>query len=221
MTLPPPPGRHRLEAAIGRYRFQLQRTHRYIDAVLPAIKDQAESDPNLQYCFQTLALMLHTFMEGHYRLLLSLATLYQPDEVRAYLARKYPDEAERFEEMPAFRLMQETRREVSFRKKGRRLKSIFALLFSVGPFADADAEAKCLDLIEIRNVITHQEGFLEDSNLPNLRSPDVVVHKEAIGSTVFHELRIQPVFLTDALFAFGRSVDAIDVSLKQDPRYKF
>lgn len=218
MTIPAPPKRHRLEACTSRFLFQLQRTKAYLDGVMPALAAQGETQ-NRQYCFQTIVLMLHTFVEEHYRWLVSLATLWRAEDVRPYLAKRKQDMAEQIEEMPFPGLMRLARKEVSFRDDGRKLKSIFQILFGVGPFADADAESKCLDLIRVRNIITHQGGLIEDEDLPQLSSPDVVVRREASGPVVFHHLEIQPAFFAAALAALGRSVAAIDESLKQDPRY--
>jgi len=202
-----------------RFAHQLQRTKSYIEAVIPPLKDHEEADANLQFCFQTIILMLHTFMEEHFRLLVSSATLWRTDDVRRFMAQRHLDHTARIEETPAFELMKQAAREVSFRDGARKLKAIFAVLFTVGPFADPDAEAKCFDLIQVRNIITHQGGLLEDNDVPQLRSPDVVVKRTPEGSLVFRQLQIQPEFLLDALAAMSRSVAAIDESLKDDPRY--
>lgn len=219
MTLPPPPLKHRLEASNMRFAHQLLRTKSYIDAVVPPLNDHEEAEANLQFCFQTLVLMLHTFMEEHFRLLISSATLWRTEDVRRFMAQRRPDHAERLEDVSAFELMRQAAREVSFKKRARQLKAIFAVLFPVGPFADADAEAKCFDLIQVRNIITHQGGLLEDDDVPQLHSPDVVVKRTPEGSLVFRQLHIQPQFLLDALAAMSRSVATIDESLKHDPRY--
>lgn len=202
-----------------RFSHQLQRTKSYLDTVIPTLKGTDENDSNLQFCFQTIVLMLHCFMEEHFRLLVSLATLWRPDDVRRYMARRYPEQAERYEETSAFKLMSQVVREVTFKDDARKLKAISALLFSRSPFADDDAEAKCLDLIRVRNILTHQGGLVEDDDLPRLHSPDVVVKRADDGTLAFRDLYIQPVFLLDVLAALGRSVAAIDESLKADPRY--
>lgn len=219
MTIPAPPKRHRLEACTSRFLFQLQRTKAYLDAVMPTLAAQGQTTPNQQYCFQTIVLMLHTFIEEHYRWLVSLATLWRAEDVRRYLAERKKDLATQIEEMPFPGLMKLAQQEVGFRKKGKNLKSLFALLFNAGPFADADAEAKCLDLIYVRNLITHQGGLIEDEYLQQFSSPDVLVRRETSGDLVFHHLEIQPAFFAATLAALGRSVTAIDESLKQDPRY--
>ncbi len=217
--IPSPPGKHRLEACTSRFAHQLDRTRAYLDVVAPAIGSQAEADQNRQYCFQTIVLMIHTFMEEHYRLLVSLATLWRPDDVRRYLAPRRHEQAAEIEETAAFALMKIARREVTFRDKGKKLKGIFGLLFQVGPFADLDAESKCFELIRVRNIITHQGGSLEGDDLTQFSSPEVVVRGQTAGSLVFHHLDIQPAFFTSVVGALGRSVAAIDQSLKQDPRY--
>ena len=218
MTIPAPPKRHRLEACTSRFLFQLQRTKAYLDVVMPALAAEGETQ-NRQYCFQTTVLMLHTFIEEHYRWLVSLATLWRAEEVRHYLAGRKKDSAAQIEEMPFPGVMRLARKEVGFGEGARKLKGLFAVLFNAPPFADAAAESKCLDLIRVRNIITHQGGLIEDEDLPQLSSPDVVVRREANGQLVFHHLEIQPAFFAAALAALGRSVAAIDESLKQDPRY--
>ena len=62
-------------------------------------------------------------------------------------------------------------------------------------------------------------GLIEDEDLTQLKTPEVVLRRDTAGQFVFHHLDIQPAFFTSVLRALGRSVDAIDDSLKQDPRY--
>jgi len=219
VTIPPPPPQHRLSAAISRFAFQLQRTKAYLAAVMPGLATGPEAEENRQYCFQTIVLMLHTFVEEHYRLLLSTATFWRAEEVRAYLAKRYHEHAKTIEEMPAPELMRRVQKEVAFGKDGKKLKSIFELLFAVEPFADADAESKCLDLVRVRNVITHQGGLVEEADVSQLTSPAVVVRGEGTGQPVFYKLSVQPQFFSDVLHALGRSVAKIDESLKHDSRY--
>lgn len=218
--IPEPPRRHRFEACTARFRNQIERTRSYLDTIVPAIVARPEhATANRQYCFQTIVLMLHTFVEEHYRSLISQAIIWRSDDVRHYLAKRRPDQAEQIEEMNAFRLMKVARKEVNFRDDGRKLKSIFTLLFRVGPFADAEAEAQCLEFVRVRNIITHQGGLVEDEDLTQLKTPEVVLRREVVGQFVIHHLDIQPAFFTSVLRALGRSIDAIDDSLKQDPRY--
>lgn len=217
--IPAPPGRHRLEACTSRFRHQVERTRAYLEAIMPALGTQAEGTEHRQYCFQTIVLMMHTFVEEHYRWLISQAILWRADDVRRYLAKRRPEQAEQIEEMNAFRLMKFARKEVTFRDDGKKLKSIFALLFTVGPFADPDAESQCLEFVRVRNIITHQGALIEDDDLTQLKTPEVVLRRETAGTFVFHHLDIQPAFFSSVLRALGRSVDAIDESLKQDPRY--
>jgi len=225
MTLPAPPVRHKLQACTSRFLHQLKRTQSYVDVVLPALKAESEDDDNLQYCLQTLVLMLHTFLEEHYRWLVSLASFWQTEDVRRHLMSRHlmssPDKARSFEEMPAAQLCRVAAREVSsFKDNAKKLRAIFKVLFQCGPFADDWADSKCRDLVAVRNIITHQGGMAEESNLPAVKSPDVIVTSSVIGSATFYRLRISRAFMMDVLTALGRSVQAIDTSLKQDPRYR-
>lgn len=219
MALPPPPRKQKLEAATSRFAYQLERTRRYIDVVLPTLKSAPEHDADLQYFFETIVLMLHTFIEEYFRLLIGMATVYHGDEVRTHLASRNPDQAVSIEEMTIAQLMHRAQDEVSFRGEGKKIKAIFAVLFDVGPFADSDAEAKCLDLVRIRNAITHQGGSVDESYATQLSSPDAAIEKTVSGSLVTYKLRIQPKFFGDVLIALSRSLVAIDESLKTDPRY--
>jgi hypothetical protein len=124
-----------------------------------------------------------------------------------------------FEAMPSAVLMRTAKREVSFRDSGQKLKDILAVLTTAGPFADDWSESKCLDLINVRNIITHQGGWAEESNVPTVRSPDVIVQKGVVGKATFHELRISRQFLADVLVAMGRSVAKMEAALNDDPRY--
>ena len=218
MTIPAPPKRHRLEACTSRFLFQLQRTKAYLDAVMPALAAQGETTK------PAVLLPDHRSHAPHLRRgALPLAGVARhPLASRgreALLGRAEKGLRAHIEEMPFASLMKLAQQEVGFRKKGKNLKSLFALLFNAGPFADADAEAKCLDLIYVRNLITHQGGLIEDEYLQQFSSPDVLVRRETSGDLVFHHLEIQPAFFAATLAALGRSVTAIDESLKQDPRY--
>jgi hypothetical protein len=219
MTIPPPPPQHRLSAGISRFAFHLKRTEAYLAAVKPGLATAPEAEENRQYCFQTIVLMLHTFLEEHYRILLSTATFYRAEDVRDHLAKRYHEHAKTIEEMPAPELMRRVQKEVAFGKDSKKLKSIFQLLFAVEPFADSDAESKCLDLVRVRNIITHQGGLVDEADVSQLASPTVVVQREGTGQLVFYKLSIQPEFFSDVLHALGRSVAKIDEGLKQDPRY--
>jgi hypothetical protein len=221
VTLPAPPTHHKLEAATRIFSHQLGRTQAYLDAVLPALRAQNESEKNIQYCYQTIVLMLHAFMEEHYRVLVSQATLYQPDAVRRHLMKRRAEHAATIEETLAPQLMQTVCSEVDFSGGAKKLHAIFALLFSVGPFADDDAQAKCLDLVKARNIITHQGGKLDQKDVPQFASPDLVVRSRTAGALTVNQLHIQPVFLNESVLAFGRSLIKIDASLRQDPRYSF
>lgn len=217
--IPPPPKQNKLQAATSRFIHQLDRTRAYLDAALPALK-APEDDPNVQYCFQTIVLMLHTFLEEHYRLLITTATFWEADAVRAYLVKKYPDEALTIEAMPAGQLARRAAREASsFGGDAKKLKAILTLLFTAGPFADEWAETKCRDMVNVRNIITHQGGWADESNVPTVKSPDVIVKKE-IGSAGFYQLRISRQFLSDVLVATGQSVAKMEAALNEDPRYK-
>ena len=132
-----------------------------------------------------------------------------------------PNHAARIEETPAPQLMKMVRSEVAFKDEAKKLHAIFACLFSVGPFADDDAQAKCLDLVKARNVITHQGGKLDQEDVPQFASPDLVVRRLTFGDHAVHQLHIQPAFLNGALHAFGRSLVKIDASLRQDPRHSW
>ena len=106
-----PPRSNKLLAAISRFTHQLERTRAYVAVVRPALP-KADDDPNVQYCLQTVILMLHTFLEEYYRHLVSLATFWEPDAVRAHLAKRYPQQAMAFETMPAPALARKVEREV-------------------------------------------------------------------------------------------------------------
>jgi hypothetical protein len=221
VTLPAPPTHHKLEGAIFVLYHQLTRTKAYLEAVSPALRAQNADDENVQFCFQTIVLMLHTFIEEHYRVLLSTATIYQPDVVRRYLAKRRPDQTDEIMEAPGQRLMRIVRSEVCFRNRAKKLKSIFDCLFGVGPFADEDAEAKCLDLVKARNVITHEGGKLDQGDVPEFASPELVVRRRTFGAHTIQQLHIQPIFLNAAMQAFSQSLAKIDASLRQDPRYSW
>jgi hypothetical protein len=220
MTIPAPPARHKLEACTGRFTHQLKRAQTYLDTVLPALKFENEDDENLQFCLQTMILMLHTFLEEHYKWLVSLGTLWSPDEVRRHLKVRYEKEATALEEMSVAALGRRAAREVeSFKERGKKLKSLFDALFRFGPFADDWCASKIHDFVAVRTIITHQGGQANESNASSIQSPDVIVTSAVVQNAVFYKLRIPVGFTMEVLVALGRSVSAIHDQLTRHPRF--
>jgi hypothetical protein len=218
--IPAPTPKNKLLACLSGFVHQLKRTRDYIDVVVPALP-VAEDDERVQFFRQTIVLMLHTFLEEYFRCIVSLGTFWNADDVRTFMASRYPNEAHTYEEMPAFELARVVaRREVSFNNGAAKLKAIIRLLTNASPFANDWAQSKCLDLVAVRNIITHQGGLATDSNLPTVKSPDVIVAGKALGQATFYHLSIGRRFLSEVLEALAASTTAMEVALTEDPRYQ-
>lgn len=220
MTLPPPPAQNKLQACISRFVHQLERTQSYLELVLPVFPD-ADDDPNRQYCLQTIVLMTHTFMEEYFRSIVTLGTMWNPDDVRRYMASRDAQRAAEYEEMPSGRLGHVVARAmVSFGNRAAKLKGILGALTTSGPFANDWAEEKCLDLVAVRNIITHQGGWPTGDDVPHVRSTDVIAKRAIVANATFYELRIGRQFVVDVLAAVTLSTMAMEQALNSDPRYR-
>ena len=218
-SLPPPPAQHKLLACASRLTHHLKRTRNYLDLVLPVLS-QEEEDPNRQFLFQTIVLMIHTFMEEYFRCIVSLGTFWFAPEVRSYLVSQYPKEAEAIETMQVGALMHRAQREVSYKEGAARLKGILAILTNAGPFADDWAEGVCTDLVAVRNIITHQGGWPTERDVPTVKSSHVLVADASVASVRFYRLTIGKQFVVDALSALVLSSLSMETALRNDPRYR-
>lgn len=216
--IPPPPKQHRLTAAVSRFATQLQRTNSYFQIVRRALPP-GDQDPNVQYLFQTVVLMLHTFLEEYYKHLIRVATFWQADAVRDYLMSRNAEHAMQIEEMPVGQLANYATNQVSFRNHASKLRGILGVLITAPPFADSRAESKCLDLVRVRNVITHQGGQPDDEAAKTIESPDVIVRRETGLGGTFYSLHINEPFMREVLLDLSRSVQRIETELVKDSRY--
>jgi hypothetical protein len=216
--IPPPPKQHRLTAAVSRFATQLTRTNSYFQRVRQALP-QGDADPDVQYFFQTIVLMLHTFLEEYYKHLIRVATFWQPDPVRDYLMSRYREQAEQIEELAVAQLSNYAANQVNFRNHAAKLRGILGVLITAPPFADAEAESKCLDLVRIRNVITHQGGQPDAEAAQTIESPDVILGRETGLAGTFYQLHINERFMRETLTSLGRSVQRIETALTTDARY--
>ena len=216
----PAPAQHKLLACPSRLTHHLERTRNYLDLVLP-VMPQDEDDPNRQFFFQTIILMIHTFMEEYFRCIVSLGTFWLAPDVRNFMTTEYPKRAQEYQVMPAWALSRNVARtEVSFGRKAEKLKGILGVLTTTGPFADTWAETLCLDLVAVRNIITHQGGWAEKTNVPTVTSPQVIVLDASIGSAEFYRLKIGKQFVVDVLSALVLSSLSMETAFRNDPRYR-
>jgi len=215
-----PSRRHKLQGAISRFVHQLDRTKSYIALVVPVLPDD-DADPNRQYCLQTVVLMLHTFMEEYFKILVSLLVFWRAPDARTYLAQRYPDRASMYVDKSAPELMKTVpHSEVSFRNRASKLRGILTSLTDAGPFADEDSATVCLDLVAVRNIITHAGGWPSSEHIPTVSSPHVFVETDSVGSVPIYKLQIRRQFLTDVFLALGQSIQGMETALLADPRYR-
>lgn len=216
---PPPPG-HRLEGTVNRFFWHTRRTQAYIQAVAPNVLGKTEASVE-QYFLQSLVLMIHSHMEDFFKRSVSSAALLRPTELRQHISMYYPEETVLAETEPIFRLARTAAdREVAFGKDAARLKRIFATLFGHAPFADAAAESDCLDLVLIRNLVTHDGAWPDGDDRSRVRRDDIILESGRVGTSTFYKLEISRTFLIDVLAALLRSVQALDGHLRNMPSFR-
>ena len=205
MPIEPPPTGHRLEGPVNRFAWHVKRAEKFAVAVMPSV--QAQGDPAIQqYLFQALVLMIHSHMEDFFTRVVSLGGITRPAELRAHIAKHYPAEIVLAETEPIFKLADVAAdREVSFRDDAVRLKRVFRCLFDREPFADPGAEAECLDLVVVRNVITHDGAWPREGARDRVRRKDVILESGRVGDGTFYKLEIPVAFIVDTLSALARS----------------
>lgn len=218
MAVPDPPaGPHKLIACTNRYGHQLKRTANYLNAIIPAlVTDTQKGGMNLEFCLETIVLMLYAFLEEFYRSLISLVTFLDPERVRIYMAKRIPSEALTYEAMPASELCRNVAQRFSFSsKKLENFKELFKELFGIEPFPDQASELMIHDLAVVRHIITHQGGWPDTNNVETINRPDVLVTSNELG--IF--LRIDMSFITDVLKALQGTAESIEASILKNPRF--
>ena len=66
------------------------------------------------------------------------------------------------------------------------MKGIVEKLFHGALFPDVMTEQKCIDLAEVRHIVVHQVAAAGKSNVPRIRSPNVIVISATVGAADIH-----------------------------------
>ena len=164
-------------------------------------------------------MMLQSYFEEYLSCVVSLGAWWKAVEMRAYLGEVHRD-AERFSSMPAGEVSRYAQERISFENRAAKLKALFGVLFDCSPFADDDAERKCLDFALVRNIIAHSGGWPNESHAPQVESPNVIIESARIGESVFYRLTITPQFFGECLRAMASSVEAIERRIALDPVFE-
>jgi len=147
-----------------------------------------------------------------------IGSFYKAPAVRLHLAEGQPD-PDRFAIMTASEIMSAAQSRVSFQQGARQLKRLFAVLTGGSPFADDDAEEKCLDFANVRNIIAHAGGWPTESHAPTVTSPHVIVESSEILGQKYYRLHIGRQFFGDCLLALYRSLSAVETRVAADPEF--
>jgi hypothetical protein len=209
--------KHKLSGCTSRALFQIDRAKNYLDLVTKVIPDD-DADPNRQFLYQSMVFMLQSYFEEYLRCIVAIGTFWRTPAVRLHLQLLYKDQD--FASMPGAEVEGWAQQRVSFDDRASRLKAIMQVIADTAPFADIDAEEKCMDFVNIRNIVAHRGGWPDDANVPTVRSPDVIVETNVIGTSRFYKLEIRRGFFVDGLSGIVRSILGIETALAGNPDYR-
>jgi hypothetical protein len=206
---------HKLTGCISRFRSQLDRSREFLRLAATVIPDD-DTDPNRQYLYKSTILMVQSFFEEYLRSIVATATFYKTPSVRLHLAegQKDPDQ---FAVMNMAEVSRAAQDRVKFEHGARQLKRLFGVLTGGSPFASDDAEQKCLDWANVRNIIAHAGGWPTKAHLPIVKSPNVIVESNQINGITFLSLTINRQFFGETLLGMGLSVDSLETRVATDP----
>lgn len=222
----------KLDGAVNRMTFHIDRMLRYADAVSLTIRECRDVKVQ-EFFLQTQTVMLLAFLEEFFANLAKIATLHQSEEVRRYF-RKYGNEEKQQlvrEGCDPGILGRLAEAECSFKRNAKKLKRIFDVLFGFSPFPDSRSEDLILDLNLVRNVIAHRGGWPDENFAKKMRTPGVIVVDREIDTsadgeppriTRFYKLDLRKTtFCRDAIQAAKETVTYIHGLLQQDARYRY
>ncbi len=132
MPIPDPPKMpHKLIACPNRFSYQMRRATNYLKLISSSLHSEEQNpQETLEFCFETLVVMLHTFLEEFYKSMISIATFWYPAEVRTFMMARLPSESLTYEAMPASVLSANVTQRFSFNsKKMENFKALFKRTF--------------------------------------------------------------------------------------------
>jgi hypothetical protein len=207
--------RHRCAGCTNRAIHQLDRAKAYLARVTPVIADKDE-DPNRQFLYQSMVLMIQSFYEEYLRCIVSIGTFWKAPAVRTHLGNQFNDRA-RFDAMPAAEVMRHAQDRVSFKEDARPLREIMQVIIGRSPFADERNHQTCLDVVNVRNIIAHAGGWPNESHAPNIKTAGVIVTTEAVAGSKFYQLHINRAFFGEALLGLFQSIQTVEQACAADP----
>ena len=220
----------KLDAAVHRMIFHLDRMNRYSDAVLQPVLESKDEKVH-EFFLQTTMVMLLAFLEEFFASLVGVATVHQSKQLRSYFTKYGSAEKQRLvrEGCDLGKLWRLAEAECTFKSDAKKLKRIFDVLFGFSPFPDERSEELILDLNLVRNVIAHRGGWPNENYAKEMRTPGVIVVSAETDTSVdgepprisrFYELNLRSTtFCGDVFHAVEKTVAYIHGLLKQDARY--
>ena len=206
---------HKLTGCVSRFIFQLDRSNEFLGLVATVIPDD-DTDLNRQYLYKSTILMVQSFFEEYLRCIVATATFYKTPSVRVHLAEGQQD-PDRFAVMSAAEVTRAAQDRVKFEDGAGQLKRIFGVLTGGSPFANDDAEQKCLDFANVRNIIAHAGGWPTEGHVPAVKSSNVIIESAEIHGSKFYRLQIGRNFFGEALAAMALSVTSLETRVASDP----
>src|SRR5262245_29389992 len=164
MAIPKPPALpHRLIAATNGLTCQLKRTTNYLNTVFPALlAEEQNRRESIAFLFESIVLMLCTFLEDYFKTLVSVAAFQYPGKVRSYMSTNFSrkDKVD-YELMDATQLSNTISQRFKLTSKNIDLFiAAFEELFQLEPFPDPTTKSYLEDLVTIRHLLTHEGGWL-------------------------------------------------------------
>jgi hypothetical protein len=209
---------HKLTACANRAHFQLERAANYLKLVATVVPDD-DADPNRQFLYQTMVLMVQSFFEEYLRCVVALSSFWKTPEARLHLGDVYQDPT-RFDVMAAPEVGMWAQKRVSFEDQAAKLRAIMRVLVGVDPFTNPDVEARCIDFANVRNIIAHRGGWPDDDSAPTVRSADVILTTSVIGGARFYKLRISRQFFGACFAAIHQAITTIETAASAAPEFR-
>jgi hypothetical protein len=170
---------------------------------------ETDENPNRQFLYQSMVLMIQSFYEEYLRCIVSIGTIWKAPAVRIHLGNQ-------FDTMSAAEVTRHAQDRVFFKNDARRLREIMQVIIGRSPFADERNRQVCLDIVNVRNIAAHSGGWPNESHAQNIKTPGVIVTTEAVAGSKFYRLHINR-FFGKALFGLLQSIQTVEQACAADP----
>ena len=148
MTLPT------IETGFSAYDGQLDRIAEYIETIAPSLVTNRQSVPVF---VESLTVVMVARFEHFLTSLIAGGVRHRESVARAHFMRfGNPDELRVAESCDLKALIKMARRRLSFRKQGKSIETIFAVLFEFSPWPSVGTFQTVNDLVLLRNLLVHE-----------------------------------------------------------------